>query len=177
MTVGARIKQAREAKGLSRPQLSERSGVPYPTLAGLENGDQKESTKLHALATALGVSVQWLATGKEGRPSPEAAGALAGEASNSVRLRPEIIVAVSRVMNTVYGLIGHTVDLSERSTAELFAAAYEWRASMDDEQDADVSLTARVINFMNAREARDGGKQRGSDVGGVQEGARRKGVA
>ena len=71
MTVGDRIKQARAEKGLSRPELAEESHIPYPTLAGLENGDQSSSTRLHAIAAVLGVNVRWLATGrgpKEGTP-------------------------------------------------------------------------------------------------------------
>lgn len=39
-TVGDRIKQARKARGMSRPELSSASGVKYPTLAGIENADQ-----------------------------------------------------------------------------------------------------------------------------------------
>lgn len=62
-TIGERIKKAREERRLSRPELAERSGVKYPTLAGIENGDQASSTRLHALAKALRVRVDWLATG------------------------------------------------------------------------------------------------------------------
>lgn len=56
--------QARTAKGWSRPQLAEAAGIPYPTLAGLENGDQKTSTAIPALAMALGVNALWLAEGR-----------------------------------------------------------------------------------------------------------------
>lgn len=49
---------------MARAELARRSGVPYPTLAGLENGDQKESTRLPALAEALGVNIRWLQAGK-----------------------------------------------------------------------------------------------------------------
>lgn len=45
--------------------LAERSGVPYSTLAGLENGDQQTSTELHKLARVLECTVDYLATGKE----------------------------------------------------------------------------------------------------------------
>ncbi len=69
MTVGERIQQAREDRGLSRKQLADLSGVPYPTLAGLENGDQKSSTQLPALAEVLGVRASWLSTGHGVRES------------------------------------------------------------------------------------------------------------
>lgn len=40
------------------------AGVPYPTLAGIENGDQNGSTRLHEIAAALRVSPKWLETGR-----------------------------------------------------------------------------------------------------------------
>lgn len=49
---------------MTRTELATASGVPYPTLAGLENGDQATSTALPALAAALEVNARWLQTGK-----------------------------------------------------------------------------------------------------------------
>lgn len=68
MTIGARIKAEREAQGITRTMLAQLSGVKYPTLAGIENGDQESSTQLHAIAAALGVSPTWLESGR-GRKS------------------------------------------------------------------------------------------------------------
>lgn len=73
MTVGDRIRQARKARDMERGELAKASGVPYPTLSGLENGDQDKSTQIHALADALGVHVRWLATGKGPRDVHEPA--------------------------------------------------------------------------------------------------------
>ncbi len=64
MTIGDRIKLAREHRGMSRPQLAEAAGIKYPTLAGIENNDQSATTRLPSLAEALGVSIRWLETGK-----------------------------------------------------------------------------------------------------------------
>lgn len=64
MTIGDRIKLARERRGMSRPQLAEAAGIKYPTLAGIENNDQGATTRLRSIAEALGVSVRWLETGK-----------------------------------------------------------------------------------------------------------------
>jgi transcriptional regulator with XRE-family HTH domain len=64
MTVGDRILEARREKGWDRKTLAAESGVPYPTLAGLENGDQKTSTSIPALASALDVHALWLAENK-----------------------------------------------------------------------------------------------------------------
>lgn len=71
MTVGERISEARKAKHWSRSKLATESGVPYPTLAGLENGDQKSSTAIPALASALGVHALWLAENKGPRDFSE----------------------------------------------------------------------------------------------------------
>lgn len=49
---------------MSRQDLVTRAGVKYPTLAGIENGDQKDSTQLPQIADALSVNVHWLQTGK-----------------------------------------------------------------------------------------------------------------
>lgn len=73
MNIGHRIRQERDARGMSRAELSRRADIKYPTLAGIENGDQANSTRLHAIASALGVTVTWLETGKgqkEARPEP-----------------------------------------------------------------------------------------------------------
>lgn len=70
MKVGERIRAEREAQGISRRELSDSSGVPYPTLAGLENGDQANSTALPAIAGALSVNARWLQTGKGHKDAP-----------------------------------------------------------------------------------------------------------
>lgn len=98
MTVGARIVQARKNKGLTRPQLAEAAGVPYPTLAGLENGDQKTSTALPAIAAVCGVSALWLATGKGSK------GAEAAPASQPERIDPAMMVTAQRWVEYEEGL-------------------------------------------------------------------------
>lgn len=58
---------------MSRTDLSARSGVKYPTLAGIENDDQQSSTFLPDIAAALAVNLDWLRTGKGPRDKPAAA--------------------------------------------------------------------------------------------------------
>lgn len=64
MTVGERIRWVRGKRDMSRTALAKASGVPYPTLAGIENGDQDSSTRLHAIAEALSCHVDFLETGR-----------------------------------------------------------------------------------------------------------------
>ena len=62
-TLGSRIKLARQRRKMSRVQLAEKSKVPYPTLAGIENDDQTSTTQLPAIQRALEASMEWLETG------------------------------------------------------------------------------------------------------------------
>lgn len=71
-SLGARITFWRERRGWGRSELARRAKIPYSTLADIEQGRQKSSTKLHQIAAALGVNVQYLATGK-GEPEIDAA--------------------------------------------------------------------------------------------------------
>lgn len=63
-TLGSRLVHARRERRISRAELARRAGIPYPTLAGIENEDQSETTKLLELAQALTVRPEWLRTGK-----------------------------------------------------------------------------------------------------------------
>lgn len=74
MTPGTRIKLRREMLKISRADLARMAGVPYSTLAGLENGDQTGSTKLWSIAKALQCEPRWLETGSG--PMVEPAGSV-----------------------------------------------------------------------------------------------------
>lgn len=63
MNIGKRIRETREELGLSRTDLAKLTGIKYPTLAGIENGDQESTTQLHVIAEALGVRPGWLERG------------------------------------------------------------------------------------------------------------------
>ena len=63
MTIGDRIKKARERKNISRMALARACGLAYSTIADLENGYQQSTTKLHKVAAALGMSVEELESG------------------------------------------------------------------------------------------------------------------
>jgi len=70
MKIGDRIKQARKLRGLNRTKLAKLIGMPYPTLAGIENGDQGGSTKLASISKALRVRPEWLETGNGQMETP-----------------------------------------------------------------------------------------------------------
>lgn len=64
MEIGERIKAARQALSMSRAELAKKAGIKYPTLAGIENGDQSKTTQLPIIAEILNVSALWLETGR-----------------------------------------------------------------------------------------------------------------
>lgn len=63
-TIGTRVRREREAQDIERRELAARTGVGYSTLSELERGGMQTTTKLRVIADALGVSLQWLETGK-----------------------------------------------------------------------------------------------------------------
>ena len=63
--IGARIRRAREAKGMSQAKLAALVGVPSQSISAWERGEVVPGAKnILRLAEALGVSVDWLLTGQ-----------------------------------------------------------------------------------------------------------------
>ncbi|MCQ4165115.1 helix-turn-helix domain-containing protein [Tahibacter harae] len=63
-SIGERVRAERKLQGMSRQDLARATGMGYSTLAELENGRMRSTTKLHAIADALAVSAAWLETGR-----------------------------------------------------------------------------------------------------------------
>ena len=61
--LGARLRQARRAAGMTQEQLEAVSGVRQTAISKIERGKQRTSTDTPALAHALGVSTLWLSDG------------------------------------------------------------------------------------------------------------------
>lgn len=64
MSLGQRLKQAREKAQVSQRGLAKRSGLSQQLISKLENGLVESTTEVFRLAEALGVDPRWLATGK-----------------------------------------------------------------------------------------------------------------
>ena len=71
-TMAGRVQILREAKHWSQAKLASAAGVSQPTVANFELDNIKSglAVTIRKLATALGVSSEWLETGK-GDPSPK----------------------------------------------------------------------------------------------------------
>jgi transcriptional regulator with XRE-family HTH domain len=63
-TLPSRLKAARDAKGLSQPELARRAGVAQSTVGNIESGIRAGAQSLAALAIALEVRYQWLRDGE-----------------------------------------------------------------------------------------------------------------
>lgn len=63
MSIGKRVKAAREEKGLSQQELANAVGMKQPTLSALETGDANSTSKIASIARELGVNAYWLETG------------------------------------------------------------------------------------------------------------------
>lgn len=154
MTVGERIQQARKLRdNMPRPELARLTGIPYPTLAGLENGDQKDSTKLHVIADVLKVNVRWLQTGKPPRdaaPDP---------ASHSVGLDLPTIESAVRLLEILAATRGTPPPvISPVALLVALETVREAESSLDD---------SNVVDFMQRFVARlkDRGEIDGTERG------------
>ncbi|WP_372760925.1 helix-turn-helix domain-containing protein [Litorivivens sp.] len=67
MSIGSRIKQARQAAGLSQAELAAAMGITRSACSQWESGQgtAPRRERLEALAAELGVSYQWLTTGRD----------------------------------------------------------------------------------------------------------------
>lgn len=61
MTLGERLRLARQYAKISQAELEKRSGVDQATISKIERDDQKGSTEIVQLAVACGVRPEWLA--------------------------------------------------------------------------------------------------------------------
>lgn len=64
MTIGQRVRRARNHAGLTQAKLAKAVGLRQATISELEKGESRSSAYLVHIAKACGVSAHWLATGE-----------------------------------------------------------------------------------------------------------------
>ncbi len=65
MSIKERVRKAMDAKGLTIKALSDLSNIPYRSLQNYLRGEREPNAEaLVALSTHLGISIDWLLTGK-----------------------------------------------------------------------------------------------------------------
>jgi len=65
--IAERLQEARLSKEWTQGQLASAAGVSQGTIGNIESGLRKNPRELLAIASALGVSPDWLKTGKGGK--------------------------------------------------------------------------------------------------------------
>ena len=78
LTLGQRLRVARETTGLEQREFAEELGTSRQTIGAAENGRAKPRELLvRAWALRTGVNLEWLKTGQIKGPSPDGEGQLA----------------------------------------------------------------------------------------------------
>jgi transcriptional regulator with XRE-family HTH domain len=119
--LGPRLRAARRAKGYSLRELAAEIGVSASLLSQVENGKSQASvTNLHALVTALNITLDELFTGEEAddRGAPKSLGDSARPAVQAAALdpvhragtRPVLRMAGGITWERLSSLLGHLVD-------------------------------------------------------------------
>lgn len=117
--LGKRLTQAMRDAGIDRRELARLSGVAYSTIAGIESGAQKRTTALVALASTLGVTPEWLQTGK----GDKYAQAKTAAQSHTVQLDLGTLIRAVKFMQRMAAMHGATFD--PLRDADLLVNAYE----------------------------------------------------
>lgn len=86
-TIANRLKEAREAAGLTQPELAAKAGVSSGTIGNIESGTRKNPRELLAIAKAVGVRPEWL---KDGKLPQHESGSLASYEGGNVSEGPSI---------------------------------------------------------------------------------------
>lgn len=114
MDVSKRIKQTRKRLGYSQDVLGAKVGVSRVAVSQWERGESSPSGRyLNDLAAALGVSVDWLLTGKGNTSEPFTAFSPAFESN----VEPAQIPHGGRVPILSYVQAGHWREMCEQATA------------------------------------------------------------
>lgn len=116
LPLGARLRAARQRKGLSLRELARRVGVSASLLSQVENGKSQVSvTNLHALVTALDLSLDQLFDAgpqpADDRPTvPQGGAALGSGPVHRVGERPILEMASGVTWERLASLLGELVD-------------------------------------------------------------------
>ncbi|HDL7407423.1 TPA: helix-turn-helix transcriptional regulator [Yersinia enterocolitica] len=65
MSLAERVRERREAIGITQTELADKVGIKQQSIASIENGETKNPRKIFELAQALKCSVHWLKTGHQ----------------------------------------------------------------------------------------------------------------
>jgi transcriptional regulator with XRE-family HTH domain len=69
-TLASRLREARQAKGMTQQELAKAAGLAQSTVGNVESGDRGGASSLALLAEALDVRYRWLRDGEGPRDLP-----------------------------------------------------------------------------------------------------------
>lgn len=142
-TLADRLRLAMTEAGLNQVQLAQAVGVKPPSVNGWLSSKAKylRGENLLKAARALGVSQEWLATGRGPMRGPDTE---AEPGSQSVRIDPDTVRATHELLRGSYADAGKVYDIE--AEPDLFAIVYERLANIAAEpQLADLVSIGRAI--------------------------------
>jgi transcriptional regulator with XRE-family HTH domain len=116
--IGARIKQARGALGLTQKGLCEATGMPFPSLRNYESSNQIPGGEAILALMHAGINANWLLTGEGPMRIEDLAGAETPGALDRERMR----LAMEAIEE---GLSEVRLTMAPPKKAELLLAAYD----------------------------------------------------
>lgn len=99
-TIGKRVVHARQQREMSQADLGRAIGVSQTAIYLLETRKRSGTSYLYAIAQALGVNVQWLATGK---------GPIYVNGNNLARLAPAMLKLLKQAESKLDGALQEDV--------------------------------------------------------------------
>lgn len=115
-TLAQRLKVIMDEQGISQNALARMVGVTQPSIKKIIDGDTLEPKKILEIANALGVSVEWLKTGKGEQPTFSQA-VENDEEEDKPQLRVEVL--------DVYASAGNGTFITGDLAAEICAIEFE----------------------------------------------------
>jgi phage repressor protein C with HTH and peptisase S24 domain len=125
MSIGKRLREARQNARLSQAELARRTGLTQPTLSALENDSSRGSLSIAQIADTLGVNPLWLAEGRGPQylsKAPSAAPTSDFEEIGQIIQPTKSIKVIGEIMGGVEGyleefsvadenfILAHTID-------------------------------------------------------------------
>lgn len=139
-----RIRQARRARNLTQADLSDAMGVSRPSVSQWEartNPSIPETHRIQKMADVLGVSADWLLTGKGGMIAGAEAAPIPGGALDRALLY-RVVVALEE------HLAGEGMELDPVDKGETILAVYDWAEAEGAPEIIDIRRISSLLRRM-----------------------------
>ncbi|EIJ72160.1 XRE family transcriptional regulator [Pasteurella bettyae] len=123
-TLAERLKFLLNEKGLTQEEFANLIGITQPSVFKILNGQTKNPTKIYEIATALGVNIDWLKTGK-GEPNlSQEVSAMTSEPDNDHAHRIDVLdvdaaASTDGILNVDYPEIIQSIWFSDVGVGQI----------------------------------------------------------